>query len=76
MRRRTWLTSCAGLVACPLTDEAPLDFAHLPKSAQAMATELGLGADQWTTYREQQRRSLALRIDEGSAEHITYYVLQ
>ena len=62
--------------ACPLSDEAPLDFVHLPAAARAMATDLGMGSSNWATYREQQRLSLAQRIDEGSAEHVTYYVLQ
>ena len=76
MTRRVWLAGVNAFAACPLTDEAPLDFEHLPAAAQPIATDLGLGSSKWATYREQQRLSLAQRIDEGSAEHVTYYVLQ
>lgn len=41
-----------------------------------MATELELGPGQWKSYRAAQRQRLAQRIAEGSAEHVTYYVLQ
>ena len=76
MTRRVWLAGINAFAACPLNDEVPLDFEHLPATAQAVATELGLGSRNWAPYREQQRLSLLQRIDEGSAEHVTYYVLQ
>ena len=76
MTRRVWLASLNAFAACPLSDEAPLDFEQLPAAAQAIARDLGLGSSNWATYREQRRLSLVQRIDEGSAEHVTYYVLQ
>ena len=76
MTRRVWLAGVNAFAACPLSDEAPLDFEHLPAAAQAMATELGLGLSNWASYREQQELNLPRRIDQGSAEHVTYYVLQ
>lgn len=76
MTRRVWVAGVSAFAACPPSDEAALDFEHLPSAAHAMAKDLGLGASNWATYREQQRLSLARRIDEGSAEHVTYYVLQ
>ncbi len=74
MKRRTWLASCAALVACP--DEATLDFEQLPEQARDISTGLGLGEGAWAGYRNRQQRMLAQRIDEGSAEHVVYYVLQ
>ncbi len=75
MTRRTLLASVAALGACPI-ETTPLDFALLPDSAQAVARDLQLGPDLWAPYREHQQLTLAQRIAEGSAEHITYYVLQ
>ena len=41
-----------------------------------VAVQLGLTAATFPNYRDTRRRRLAERIFEGSAEHVTYYVLQ
>jgi len=76
MTRRSFLAAPSAFAACPDSDRAELDFTHLPASAHAIADDLRLGEGAWMLYREQQRKLLLSRIDEGSAEHVTYYVLQ
>lgn len=73
--RRALLAAAAALEACPIQTIA-LDFDLLTDSAQAFARDLELGPGHWAPYCEQQRRKLTQRIAEGSAEHITYFVLQ
>jgi hypothetical protein len=70
MTRRSLLFAAV----CPPMAERPIDFEHLPEPARAIARELGLS--DWAAYRQSQEARLAKRIDEGSAEHVTYYVLQ
>lgn len=61
--------------ACPAAP-VPLTFDDLPTTAQRLAAELGLTVGSFSDYVAAQRRSLAERINTGSAEHLTYYVLQ
>lgn len=53
-----------------------LSFSDLPAQVQEVAAQLGLTATSFPNYVATQRRRLAERIIEGSAEHVTYYVLQ
>ncbi len=73
MTRRTCLAlTSSAYAACPAPGYPPLD--GVPDSAAAIARDLNL--TDWPAYRAQQQRDLARRIAEGSAEHLTYYVLQ
>ncbi|MBY0503298.1 MAG: hypothetical protein K2X03_05295 [Bryobacteraceae bacterium] len=76
MTRRALLSLGAMAMVCPPDDQEPLDFGHLPNSAHAFADDYALGPGKWEAYRQTQQQTLLRRIDEGSAEHITYYVLQ
>lgn len=53
-----------------------LGFSDFPAQVHEVAAQLGLTAATFPHYRDTQRRRLAERIREGSAEHVTYYVLQ
>ena len=53
-----------------------LTWSQLPASARAIAPDLGLTRETWTQWQTSQRASIEQRIAEGTAEHLTYYVLQ
>ncbi|MCX6597004.1 MAG: class I SAM-dependent methyltransferase [Acidobacteria bacterium] len=53
-----------------------LSFSDLPAQAHEVAAQLGLTGASFPSYVDTQRHRLAERILEGSAEHVTYYVLQ
>ena len=88
LTRRSWLTPWAAIFAepvlsqtsptprCPPPAVRDLAFSDLPAPAHEVAVQLGLTAATFPDYRDTQRRRLAERIIEGSAEHVTYYVLQ
>jgi len=61
---------------CAPPPEDAIRFQDLPPAAIAIAQDLGLTQDTWAEALAEQQRDLAVRIDQGSAEHITYYVLQ
>ena len=63
------------LGACPPA-ALPLAYADLPVGARRLAADLGLTAETFPEYLVAQRKALAERVVAGSAEHITYYVLQ
>lgn len=74
--RRAWFGAVGtALGACPAAPVA-LSYADLPAPARRLAADLGLTADSFPSYLDTQRRVLAERIVSGSAEHLTYYVLQ
>ncbi|MFN9266526.1 MAG: hypothetical protein ACK6DY_23965 [Acidobacteriota bacterium] len=63
------------LEACPASPVA-MDYTDLPASARALAADLGLTPDSFPAHRAARRQLLAERIVAGSAEQITYYLLQ
>jgi hypothetical protein len=74
--RRDWLSMCLAAVPCAPPSESTIRFQDIPPAAIAIAPELGLTQDTWEDALAEQQRELAVRIEQGSAEHITYYVLQ
>lgn len=74
--RRDWLGMCLAAVPCAPPSENTIGFQDLPPAAIAIARDLGLTQDTWEEALAEQQRNLAVRIEQGSAEHITYYVLQ
>lgn len=74
--RRGWIGTVGALLgACP-SSPARLSYPDLPSAARALAADLGLRADSFPAYCDAQRKRLAERIVAGSAEQITYYLLQ
>jgi SAM-dependent methyltransferase len=74
--RRGWMAGIgSALGACPPA-ALPLAYADLPVAARRLAADLGLTAETFPEYLVAQRKALAVRVVAGSAEHITYYVLQ
>ena len=74
--RRDWLAMCLAAVPCAPPQDNQLAYRDLPPPAVAIARELGLTESSWAGIFAKQQRNLEQRIAEGSAEHITYYVLQ
>ena len=74
--RRLWMAGVgSALGACPAT-ATPLAYSDLPPAARRLAADLGLTAESFPAYLAAQRAALAERVVAGSAEHLTYYVLQ
>lgn len=74
--RRAWIAGAASaLGACPSAATA-LAYNDLPLAARRLAADLGLTAESFPAYVAAQRVALAERVIAGSAEHITYYLLQ
>lgn len=74
--RRDWLAMCLAAVPCAPPPDNRLSYRDLPPPAVAVARELGLTENTWAEVFATQQHNIRLRIAEGSAEHITYYVLQ
>lgn len=66
------LTAVARSVESP----ALLSWSHLPGPARAIAPDLGLTRDGWPQWQAAQSAKLEQRIHEGTAEHVTYFMLQ
>ena len=74
--RRGWIGTIGTLLgACPASPVALL-YSDLPPPARALAADLGVTAETFPAYRTAQRATLTRRIVAGSAEQITYYLLQ
>jgi len=74
--RREWIAGTgSALLACP-PQAAELAYTDIPLAARRLAADLGLTAGSFAAYLASQRASLAERLLAGSAEHLTYYVLQ
>lgn len=73
--RRDWLCMCLAAPCAPHSADV-VRFQDLPPAATVLARELGLTPEAWDEVLAAQQKDLALRIDQGSAEHIIYYVLQ
>ena len=78
--RRHWLAALAagqGVSASRVAGNGvvELEWSHLPSAAARLAEELGLNEENWSAWREERARVLARRIQAGSAEHVTYYLL-
>jgi hypothetical protein len=74
--RRSILALPALATASPNPAVRPLEWSSLPPSAQRIAPDLGLTPERWTAWQSAQRALTQRRIQEGTAEHLTYYVLQ
>jgi hypothetical protein len=88
LTRRSWLAQGAAIFLepcfaqtslaprCPSAAVRDISFSDLPAATHQVAAQLGLTAASFPRYLDSQRKRLAERILEGSAEHVTYYVLQ
>ncbi|MCX6607109.1 MAG: class I SAM-dependent methyltransferase [Acidobacteria bacterium] len=77
LSRRRWLAALTPpLWPCASSPARPLDFADLPAAALPLARDLGLSESSWPSYTAAQNTSLSSRISAGTAEALTYFILQ
>jgi hypothetical protein len=76
--RRGWMSALAGSVwgRCPDEEVRSLTWAELPVPSRRIALDLGLTADRFAEFVANQRSLLGPRVLAGTAEHLTYYLLQ
>lgn len=77
LSRRRWLGALTSpLWPCASSPARLLGFADLPATALPLARELGLTKSTWPSYTATQHTSLSGRITAGTAEALTYFILQ
>ena len=77
LSRRLWLAALTSpLWPCAPVPARQLDFADLPAAALALAGDLGLSKASWPSYVAAQNTSLSTRVIAGTAEALTYFILQ
>lgn len=75
-RRAFVATSLLGASPRPGEGGALLAWSDLPAPARAIAPDLGLTREHWPEWQLGQRRKVEQRVEAGTAEHVTYYMLQ